>query len=98
LGEDGVFQGAGALEAPLIFGDGLGELIFESADGGKGYGDETDVMVEGFLVRGRGGVDLAAKSVAERIFTGAVATGIGDGTGAELRVGAVGGEFGWRHK
>jgi hypothetical protein len=32
-GEDGVFEGAGAVEAPLVFRYSLGEISFEGADG-----------------------------------------------------------------
>ena len=32
-GEDGVFEGSGAVEAPLVLGDGLSEIGFEGSDG-----------------------------------------------------------------
>ena len=34
-GEDTGFDGAGALEAPAVFRDGLGDIDFEGADGAR---------------------------------------------------------------
>jgi hypothetical protein len=32
--EDAGFDGAGAVQSPVVGGDGLGELLIENADGG----------------------------------------------------------------
>ena len=38
-GEDAGFDGAGTLEAPAVFSNGLGDIDFEGADGGEGFAD-----------------------------------------------------------
>ena len=43
-GEDGVFEGAGAVEAPVVLGDGLGERGFESANGSERPADVVTVL------------------------------------------------------
>src|ERR1700678_1456783 len=48
-GEDAGFDGADTSEAPAVFGDGLGEIDFESADGCEGRDDAITVSVEGLL-------------------------------------------------
>ena len=66
-GEDRVFQGTGAVEAPAVLGDGLGEIDFESAFGGEGFADAIAVFGEGFLVFPSVDDDLAGESVADGV-------------------------------
>jgi hypothetical protein len=47
-GEDSVFERAGAVEAPAVLRDGLGEIGFENADGGEGF---ADAVARSFLAR-----------------------------------------------
>jgi hypothetical protein len=47
-GEDAGFDGADAPQAPLVFGDGLGEVRFEVADSGERLDNAFAVDGEGF--------------------------------------------------
>jgi hypothetical protein len=53
-GEDGVFQRAGAVEAPAVLGDGLGEVGFDGAFGVEVFAEGIAVLRERFLVFGSG--------------------------------------------
>jgi hypothetical protein len=64
-GEDGVFEGPGAVEAPLVLGDGLGEVEFEGADGCEGSADGFAVFLEGGLIFRGVDDDLAGEAVAK---------------------------------
>jgi hypothetical protein len=55
------------VEAPVVLGDGLGEIGFESPYGGEGFADAIAVLVEGFLVFRGVDDDLAGESVAEGV-------------------------------
>ena len=46
-GEDGVFDGSSALQAPAVFGDLMSEFLFENADGRKGFGVRLTLFIEG---------------------------------------------------
>jgi hypothetical protein len=47
-GEDGILQRAGAVEAPAVLGDGLGEVSF---DGAFGFEVFADGIARSFLAR-----------------------------------------------
>jgi hypothetical protein len=66
-GEHGVFEGSGAIEAPLVLRDGLGEIDFEGADWGEGFADSIAVFSEGGLVFRGMDHDLAGEAVAEGV-------------------------------
>ena len=57
-------DGAGALEAPLVGGDGLNNLALKIGCRGEGFLDDLAVFVEGLLLCGSGDADLAGESVA----------------------------------
>jgi hypothetical protein len=57
--EDGGFDGAGAMEAPFVFGDGLGEILLENSDGSESFDDGLAVFLEGVVRFGGEEVDLA---------------------------------------
>jgi hypothetical protein len=80
-GEDPGFDGAGALEAPAAFSDGLGDVDFEDADGGEGFADAFAVNVEGGLLSGGENVDLAGESVFVGVEPGALHAGLASGGG-----------------
>ena len=67
LGEDAVFEGAGALQAPHIFGDGLGEIGLSGPGGVVLTADRVAVRAEDFGLFGRRDVNLAAQAVTVRI-------------------------------
>ena len=71
-GEDAGFDGADTLEAPAIFGDGLGEIDFKGADGSEGGDDAIAVGVEGFLFGFGEDESLAGESVTVGIETRAM--------------------------
>jgi hypothetical protein len=56
--EDAGFHGADAFEPPAVFGNGLGDIDFEGADGGESFADAFAVRVEGGLLGGSKKVDL----------------------------------------
>ena len=62
-GEDVVFDGAGAAEAPFVFGDGLGDLRFEGAFGVVGEADVAGEFQEGLAVFFGHGGDLTGEAV-----------------------------------
>src|SRR5580692_2626790 len=82
VGEDGGFHGADALEAPAVFGDGLGDIDFEGADGAESFADAFAVSFKGGLLRGGEQVDLAGESVFVGVETGALLAGALGGGGA----------------
>jgi hypothetical protein len=73
------FEGAGAVEAPFVFGDGLGEILLENADWGKGLDDGLAVLLEGFVLFGGEEVDLASEAVFVGVETRALLPGVGFG-------------------
>jgi hypothetical protein len=77
--EDAGFDGAGAIEAPLVFGDGLGELLLENAERNEGFDDGLAMFLEGFVLFGSEKVDLAGEAVFVRVETGALPAGLGSG-------------------
>ena len=95
--EDGVFQGTGAVEAPAVLGDGLGEIDFESAFGGEGLADSVAVLVEGFLVFRSVDDDLAGESVAEGVEGRTLFTFRGPRTRRKLGVFTAGGKLCFCH-
>jgi hypothetical protein len=90
-GEDTGFDGAGALKAPAIFRDGLGEIDFEGADGGEGFADAFAVGFEGGSLSGSEKVDLTGEAVFVGIETSALRAGAAAGSG---RGSALSGIFG----
>jgi len=77
--ENAGFDGAGALEAPAAFGNGLGDIDFERADGGEGFADGFAVTVEGGLLSGSEKVDLTGEAMFVGIETSALRAGIASG-------------------
>ena len=65
-GENGIFAGAGAVEAPVVLGDGLGEGGFQSAEGFQIFADSFTVLLEGRLVFRSLDDDLAGEAVGGR--------------------------------
>ena len=57
--EDASFDGTGAFEAPVVFGDGLGEIELQRAHGLDGFADAGAVLVERLLLIGGEEADLA---------------------------------------
>jgi hypothetical protein len=57
----------GAVEAPVVLGDELGEGGFESANGSERPADVVTVLLEGLLVFGSVDDDLAGEAVAEGV-------------------------------
>ena len=77
-GEDIVLDGAGAIEAPVVFGYGLGELGFDDAFGTVFAHERGAELVEGIAILPRHAGDLAGEAVARSVvasggFAGAVA-------------------------
>ena len=66
-GEDGIFEGAGAVESPAVLCDCLGEIGFEGVDRSEGFADGVAVLLEGCPVFGCVNDDLAGKAVSEGI-------------------------------
>jgi hypothetical protein len=91
--DDAGFDGADALEAPAAFGDGLGEIDFEGADGSEGFADAFAMSVEGGLLSGGENVALANESVFVGIETSAKLTYRGWRSWGVLGVGLVSGEL-----
>jgi hypothetical protein len=81
-GEDTGFDGAGTLEAPAVFSNGLGDIDFEGADGGEGFADAFAVRVEGGLLSGSEKVDLTGEAVFVGIETSALRAGLASGSGS----------------
>jgi hypothetical protein len=84
--EDAGFDGAGAFQAPVIFGDGLGQLGFEGADGFEGFADAGAVLVESLVLFGGEKADLAGEAVTISVEAGAMLAFFGFGTGGFLSV------------
>ena len=57
-------DGASALQAPVVVGDGLSGIELEVADGGEGIEDDIAVLLVGVLLVGREDAELAGESVA----------------------------------
>ena len=66
-GEDGIFEGAGAVESPLVLGDGLGEIGLDGAGRSEGFADGVALHLEGCPVFGCVNDDLAGKAVAKGV-------------------------------
>ncbi|HEY6341618.1 MAG TPA: hypothetical protein VIY49_09010 [Bryobacteraceae bacterium] len=96
-GEDRVFQGTGAVEAPAVLGDGLGEIELESADGGHSFVDAIAVLLEGLLVFRGVDDDLTGESVAEGVERGTLFPLGGTWTARKLGVFTAGGELCFGH-
>jgi len=88
-GEDGVFEGPGSVEAPVILRDGLGEGGFQGADGSERLTNGVAVLLKGLLVRSMDD-DLAGEAMAEGVEGGTFFAFLGAGTCGKLLVGAVG--------
>ena len=65
--EDGIFEGAGSMEAPFVLGDGLREIELQRADGGESLDDGVTVLLEGLLVFRGEDDELASEAVAEGV-------------------------------
>ena len=64
-GEHVGFDGASAVHAPVVFGDGLGELDFEGAFGREAFDDGGAEFVVGFAIFVGHQVYLAGKAMAQ---------------------------------
>ena len=89
-GEDVVFDGAGAVQTPFVFGDGLGDLGFESAFGRVGLADVGGEAGEDGQVFVRHGGDLTGEAVTPGVERGADLAGFRFRAGGVLGVAAVG--------
>ena len=92
-GDAVVFDGAGAIETPFVFGDGLGDLDFEGSDGAVGVADFAGELIEGAAVFFGHEGDLAGEAVADCVQGGADFALWSYGPGGVLRVAAVGFEL-----
>ena len=86
FGEDVVLDGAGALEAPAVFGYRLDEVGFLNADGGEFGVIGLAVSAEGFGLFGSVDVDFAGESVFEGVEAGAALAGGGAGAGGRVKL------------
>jgi len=91
--EDAGFDGAGAFQAPMVFGDGLGEFDLQRAHGFEGFADAGAVFLEGLVLIGGKEIDLASEAVTIGVETGAILAFFGSGTRAFLSVSEVGFEL-----
>ena len=91
--EDAGFDGAGAFQAPMVFGDGLRKLDLQCAYGLEGFANAGAVLVEGFVLVGSEKLNLAGEAVTIGVETGAVFAFVGYGAGGFLSVGEVGFEL-----
>src|ERR1700678_2351948 len=71
-GEGAGFDSTNTLQAPVVFGDGLGEGGFEVANGSEGFDDAFAMDGEGFLFAVGEELDLAGEAVSIGIEPGAV--------------------------
>jgi len=94
VGEDGVFDGPGALEAPLVLRDGIDEFVFVIADGCEARVHHFDVRLVCDLVFRTEDGYLAGEAVTEGVQAGSLFTCVRFGTGGFEGVGQVGGELG----
>src|SRR5262249_5039773 len=62
-GESASFNGAGALEAPAVVGDGLGDIALEVTDGSEAFEDDFAVLFVGELLFGSQDAELAGEAV-----------------------------------
>src|SRR5215470_11361734 len=62
-GESAGFDGAGALEAPAVVGDGLDDIALEVADGGEAFENDFAVLFVGLLLFGSEDTELAGEAV-----------------------------------
>jgi len=74
--EDAGLDGAGAVEAPFVFSDGLGDLPLENAGGGEDFDDGLAVFLEGLVLFGGEKVDLAGEAVFVGVDAGALHAGV----------------------
>jgi hypothetical protein len=91
--KNGVFERAGAIEAPVVLGDGLGEVGFEGAEGGEFFADGVAVFLERGLIFRRVDDDLAGEAVAEGVQQRTFLAFFGTGAGGELRVAGLHNSF-----
>ena len=66
-GEHAGFDGAGAIEAPAVVGDGLDQGALEIADGSEGFEDDFGVLLVGLLFARSEDEELSSESVAEGV-------------------------------
>ena len=85
--ENAGFDGTRALEAPMIFRDGLRQFGFESAHGWEGFADAGAVLVEGLVLVGGEKTDLASEAVTISVEAGAMLAFFGFGARGMLGVG-----------
>jgi hypothetical protein len=108
-GEDGVFQRAGAVEAPAVLGDGLGEVGFGAPSGSRSSRMASRArfwraqrfrcaLVEGLLVFRGVDDDLAGDAVAEGVERGTLFAFGGTGPGGKVGVFAAGVELCFSHE
>src|SRR5215468_7245883 len=62
-GESAGFNGAGALQAPAVVGDGLGDIALEVANRGEAFEDDFAVLFVGELFFGSEDAELAGEAV-----------------------------------
>jgi hypothetical protein len=74
-----VLDSAGAVKAPFVFGDGLGESLLESAGGGESFNDGLAVFLEDVVLFRGEEVDLASEAVFVGVETGTLLAGLGLG-------------------
>ena len=92
-GEDAGFERAGVVETPAVFGDQMGELLFERIFGVEGCDEGLAEMVVGLAVfRGHEG-ELAGEVVADGVDAGTAFAFGGFGAGGMEGVVAIGVEL-----
>ncbi|MDP8983269.1 MAG: hypothetical protein M3O35_22060 [Acidobacteriota bacterium] len=95
FGEHAVFDGPDAIDAPLIVGDGLGELALHR---GAGVEAVDQVLGEGLIsiqILSGKHYDAGSEAVAQRVQAGSDLAGRGSGAGGFLRVEAIRCELCW---
>ena len=95
-GEDGVFEGSGAVEAPVVLGDGLGEGGFERPTGARDSRMASQCFWKAAWSSGVDN-DLSGEAVAEGVQRRPFLAFFGAGAGGELGIVAIGGELGPSH-
>lgn len=88
-GEDVVLDGGNATHAPMGFGDGVGELVFDGVGGLEAGDDGGAEAVVSFLFFGGHDVEMAGEAVLEGVQGGDGAALLGARAGGKLRVAAV---------
>lgn len=89
-GEHIVFYDGDAIDAPLRFGDGMGELAFERAERVEFVGDFGDESVASLFLLIRHDVEVTGEAMLVSVEAGGGAALGGAGPGGELGVAAVG--------